>query len=709
MNKIDLVSKLLAEENISIRRAMVRTASFNIKTRELTLPIKFNLSESQEMMLILHEVGHALFTTEKYIQFQEQYKKPGFQNYLNCVEDARIERMMKDRYPGSRKDFFTGYNEFHAADFFGLRGRDVNSMNLIDRVNLYFKLGSRINARFNQEERRLVRLVEVAKTELEVFEAAKAIYEFASQPENQQKKEEQGNNFFDDEDSEDDGGDFGDEMDSSEEESDSGEDQDDATDGESTDEDEEQSRELDSAQSNDSQSNENEDDQFNVTAPEAETQGSFDSFIEDSVVAEDSSFFQVNDISCETYIFPAENVIKYIKTDSKTLALLNNSKFSEFTLKNDNLVNSMVKEFLMKRAAEQYRRTTVAKSGSLDINKLSQYQIADDIFKKYNITCDTTSHGILVLLDWSGSIQRQLHDLIKQVITVVKFCRKVDIKCEVYAFSSGCFFDRKFFKSEMVNVSSNYPCAGDDYKKVRSKCPTTLIQFMTSTMRKSDFSYIAEKLFCFSTMSGGSQYQLPHNLWLDSTPLMPAVKFALDYIPTFRQKYNVQKVTLTVLTDGVDTATYVPGEYYNRGKQYLRDPITNKFHIFTKNRTVQTTPSVTHVLLKMIRERYDYVTTVGFLIFSSKKQLLSCLWSWDIKEQPESISRGSSVNGVHVMETQLFHKMFASRIEVETESLNVKGVNSEMTSSQISRIFNKSSNSLGKTKVFVKSFVETIA
>ena len=183
----------------------------------------------------------------------------------------------------------------------------------------------------------------------------------------------------------------------------------------------------------------------------------------------------------------------------------------------------------------------------------------------------------------------------------------------------------------------------------------------------------------------------------------------MDYIPTFRQKYNVQKVTLTVLTDGVDTATYVPCEYYNRGKQYLRDPITNKFHIFTKNRTVQTTPSVTHVLLKMIRERYDYVTTVGFLIFSSRKQLLSCLWSWNIEEHPESISKGSSNNGVHIMETQLFHKMFASRIEVETDSLTVKGVDSEMTSSQISRIFNKSSNSLGKTKVFVKSFVETIA
>ena len=190
---------------------------------------------------------------------------------------------------------------------------------------------------------------------------------------------------------------------------------------------------------------------------------------------------------------------------------------------------------------------------------------------------------------------------------------------------------------------------------------------------------------------------------------MPAVKFALEYIPTFQQKSNVQKVTLVVLTDGMDNTTNVPCDYYSKEKKYLRDPVTNKFHLFTRNLHFQKMPSVTHVLLKMIRERYDYVTIVGFLIFSTKKQLVSCLASWNFQEVPENISRGVASNGVHIMETPLFHKMYASRVEVESDSLNVKTVSANMSSSQISKIFNKSASSLGKTKVFVKSFVETIA
>jgi hypothetical protein len=699
MNKIDLVSKLLAEENIVVQRSVVPTASFNIATRTLILPIKFNLTETQEMMLILHEVGHALFTTQKYMEFQDQYPQPGFQKYLNVVEDARIERLVKDRYPGCRKDFFNGYNEFHSSDFFGLRGRDVNSMNLIDRINLHFKLGTRIDVTFNAQERVLVRMVEAAKTESDVFDAARAIYEFSSRPENQSKSEPH-DNLFDEEDDDFDGDLMDETDDDAQGEPLSDEEQ---TDGES-DADQDGGAPDDSRSDDQSAEHDGQTDSA-PAAPEAETQDNFNNLIEDSVVAENSRFFQADEISCDTFVFPAANVVKYIQSDPDTHSLRDHSKFNEFTLRNDNLVNSMVKEFLMKRAAEQYQRSTVAKSGSLDMNRLSQYRIADNIFRKYNITCDATSHGILVLLDWSDSIHGQLHDLIKQVITVVKFCRKVDIKCEVYAFSSN--IDGTYrLQDKMLRVSTS---TVTDYGKRVSAGHhvTTMIQFMTSSMRKSDFSFIAEKLFYFSR--GGWQQQLPRALWLDSTPLMPAVKFAMDYIPAFRQKHCVQKVTMVVLTDGQDNTTRVPVDYYNKTKLYLRDPVTNKFHQFSKNARVQFQPSVTHVLLRMIRERYDYVTLVGFLIFSNRDQLQNCLCSWNIDELPEKVSRGANSSGVHVMETSLFHKMYASRVEANDDILNVKTVRADMTSSQISKIFNKSANSLGKTRVFVKSFIETVS
>ena len=41
--------------------------------------------------------------------------------FVNVLEDARIERMMKVTYPGLRKSFFVGYKELWDDDFFGVK------------------------------------------------------------------------------------------------------------------------------------------------------------------------------------------------------------------------------------------------------------------------------------------------------------------------------------------------------------------------------------------------------------------------------------------------------------------------------------------------------------------------------------------------------------------------------------------------------------
>ena len=46
----------------------------------------------------------------------------------------------------------------------------------------------------------------------------------------------------------------------------------------------------------------------------------------------------------------------------------------------------MVKEFEMKKAADQYARAAVSKTGSLDMGRLHTYKFNDDIFKKVT-TC----------------------------------------------------------------------------------------------------------------------------------------------------------------------------------------------------------------------------------------------------------------------------------------------------------------------------------
>ena len=62
-------------------------------------------------------------------------------SYVNILEDVRIEKSMKDKFPGLRKDFFKGYRELNQKDFFGIGMMDLNKLKLIDRINLYYKVG----------------------------------------------------------------------------------------------------------------------------------------------------------------------------------------------------------------------------------------------------------------------------------------------------------------------------------------------------------------------------------------------------------------------------------------------------------------------------------------------------------------------------------------------------------------------------------------
>ena len=124
------LAKLLATENLTVEHRRVSTACFDVEKRLLILPIWKTASNTIYDLLVGHEVGHALYTPNK--DFGDAPK-----DFVNVLEDARIERMMKDTYPGLRKSFFDGYTELWNDDFFGVKHEDLETLPLIDRINLY--------------------------------------------------------------------------------------------------------------------------------------------------------------------------------------------------------------------------------------------------------------------------------------------------------------------------------------------------------------------------------------------------------------------------------------------------------------------------------------------------------------------------------------------------------------------------------------------
>ena len=110
------VARLLATENLIVEHKQVDTASFNVEARVLTLPMWEKASNSVYDLLVAHEVGHAIFTPNRDWFKEERYKDLSM-DMVNVIEDARIEKLMKQKYAGLNRDFFMGYRELNSEDF----------------------------------------------------------------------------------------------------------------------------------------------------------------------------------------------------------------------------------------------------------------------------------------------------------------------------------------------------------------------------------------------------------------------------------------------------------------------------------------------------------------------------------------------------------------------------------------------------------------
>ena len=182
------LAKLLATEDLIIEHKPVETASFDVDRRVLTLPVWDRASETVYDMLVAHEVGHALYTPNREWFFEPEWKTIPL-DYVNVVEDARIERLIKQRYRGLNRDFKNGYNELHNDDLFELSGKNVNHLKPIDKINLYFKIGGYIDIEFNDTENEFVTRISKCQTFDEVLVISKEIHEYTKEMQEQMQKQ----------------------------------------------------------------------------------------------------------------------------------------------------------------------------------------------------------------------------------------------------------------------------------------------------------------------------------------------------------------------------------------------------------------------------------------------------------------------------------------------------------------------------------------
>ena len=295
----------------------------------------------------------------------------------------------------------------------------------------------------------------------------------------------------------------------------------------------------------------------------------------------------------------------------------------------------MVKEFEMKKAADQYARAATSKTGSLDMNKLHTYKYNEDLFKKVTTLPGATNHGMVMILDWSGSMGNNLIGTLSQMYNLIWFCRRTKIPFEVFAFSD-VYGDPNVRRYASRSGFANEFKAGDI-----ALSSFHLLNFFSSNMTLAEEMDMMHILWMYAARYGGYRdwrelgfpYNNPNNLNLGGTPLNEAIIAAMDLVPKFKNDTGVQKVNTIFLTDGAsgrlagvydysfdsrtnehhETVKSMKSGYWTTRKEdgdIITDPVTNKTYEIT---------DMTSDLLRMLKGRVPGMNVVGFFIAGSGK------------------------------------------------------------------------------------------
>jgi hypothetical protein len=644
MKASDLSARLLATENLSVVRARTRTASFDIKSRVLTLPMWKEMSPEIEDMLIGHEVGHALYTTDAYMKPIED--NPKIRSYLNVIEDVRIEKLIKRKYPGLRKRMSDGYKQLNDRDFFGVgQIQSFNELNLIDKINLYFKAGVFCGVKFTPEEKSFVERAERTETIEDVITLANDVYAFSRKQLEERKKQmqEMGLDSNDEEEEDPIESDFDIDFD---------EDFDDEEAPDDMDEIEKTVKSSKSSRETDEQPNSEEQDL------ESKTERIFASKLSD--LADDSTeynYWTFDTDYMDEVVVPFKKILSETKSPEQWLdgsddraerftrysepeylvqrEIDQKKDFEQFKVDTSRAVNYLVKEFEMRKSATLYKRAQVSKIGSLDMKKVYAYKLKDDIFKRVTTLPQGKNHGMIMLVDWSGSMNEVLQDTIKQVINLAMFCNRVQIPYRVYAFTSA-YFDQirenACTSEEARNKRHAYEREFETAKRAKAENEKmigaanpcfNLLELFSNKMTTSEFNSMARRLLHW-------KFQWNRGYETSGTPLNEALVWCYNNVGSFVKNNNIEKMTFITLTDGEghsltpvgyhrgldEVRTEIVGAEYKRIKQkhYVRDEVTQKTYEFNRYGNYQT-----RTILQMMKDRYN-IAVLGFHICQNHRR-----------------------------------------------------------------------------------------
>ena len=702
------LARLLATENLIVEHRKVETAMFNVKDRVLTLPMWDVASPNVYDMLVGHEVGHALYTPDKW---GSDFGVP--QSYLNVCEDARIEKMMKRKFPGLARNFYTGYKELHDADFFEVGERKMDSYALIDRINLYFKIGVHAGEVFTwkPEEKVLVDELEVAETFDDVVDVARKILQYTQEQQKIEVEMDTANATQGGGDSTPDGGEG--ESEQSQQVSGDGNQTQGGADADQPDE----SGEGNQTSAGQSGGTENIESETDKAFSERQKQ------LSSNRHSQELNYIELPPLNVETFVVSNKQVMEdccvTYREQGASLFTEADSNYQKFRAESQREVNYLVKEFEMRKSADQYARASTAKTGVLDTQKLHTYKWNEDVFKKINVVPDGKNHGLIFILDWSGSMGSCLMDTVKQLLNLAWFCKKVQIPFDIYAFTNDYWASKSYdYASGTRTKSKKHHKEVPGYVSVYENF--RLLNMVSSNGRNGkDLEAQLKNFWRLANSEGGYRsYCNPPGYGLSGTPLHEAVISLTALIPDFQKRNKVQKTNVVILTDGESQSiNYIVENRYRSGRVgynhidsdcVLRDRKTGRVYPRFDGGYYGCSDKITKVFLQNVRDRHPDVNLIGIRLVNGR--YLNNTYSADECKTPytdiqKQWKKTKSAELVDFLGYQSLYLMALDGLAATTEF----EVEEDATSKEIGAAFTKALAKKGVNKKMLTSFATLIS
>jgi len=506
---LSIFARALASENISFSfDAKAVTASFDVANRHLVMPV-WKVSETVQTMLIAHEISHALWTPyeQSKVLFdaaeQEGYIVDLLQRIANVIEDVRIEKKMKAKFPGTRRDFFLGYKEINDLDLFSLSKMDLTNANIVNKLNIHFKWGvpGFITVPMNANEVAIAEEADACETFEECIELAKRIYN---------------------------------------------------------------SPEMDKArkQAQEQQEKAGRGDKENMSDQVMETEIPGMGNKKDGEVAHAPTVVipMLEDVNAA--ILPTDVLLKQYE-EQTSYPGVDLMGYRQFVKDSDSFVRQLVMQFERRKAADAIRKERPKQTGQLNLDRLHQYRTHDDIFLSKIVKQDGKNHGIVFLMDFSGSMAHQLPDCFLQVCQLVWFCEKAKIPFEVFGFTDVSMVAQHHAQYEEWRKKNPSAYFSDFNRMFEPK----VVGPLTNTLRTGDARLIniassrdnaekREKIMAYLYESL-VQAKRPSTIRLGGTPTVESVAIASQFIGEWIKANNIQIPTLMVITDGAPNGVYL--------------------------------------------------------------------------------------------------------------------------------------------------------